>query len=96
MICHENPSSGSDCDKCEQRDRDDGGSSRFSRQFREGSKSERNVLNFFYTENGGSLLRKDGIYASHISEHHYLNIHYGENFNIQNVSENVYTTTASI
>jgi len=48
MKFHENPSSGSDCDTCEQRHGDDRGSSRFSRQFCEGSRNERNILNFLY------------------------------------------------
>jgi len=96
MKFHENPSSGSDCDTCEQRDGDDGGRSRFSRQFCEGSKNERNIPNFLYTEDRGIFLRKVGIYASHIAEHHYLNIDCGENFNFQNVSGNLYTPPVSI
>jgi hypothetical protein len=68
----------------------------FRDSFAKATKNERNILNLFYTEDRGSFFRNVVIYASHITEHHYLNINCGENFNIQDVLENLYTPTESV
>jgi hypothetical protein len=64
----------------------------FHDNFAKAVKNEWNIPNLFYTEDRGSFFRNVGIYASHITGHHYLNI----NINFQDVLENVYIPTESV